>query len=758
MLSRRRKPALTRPPFSLPSCRLASVVLGLALLTSLAFVTPGQLCWADDNPSPRSKKALPPRQLTDDVATPLDPQQDRSDREKLRLRAVSHFATGRLYERREQLPEALRYYQRAVRYDPTTTRVLRRTVEVAQRLDRYDVAARYAVLLSERDSKDELALLRAMIYLSSTEQDERAIGLYESALAAGAERKDEIWFELHKIAGGVYKLLQRPQLAAKALSKVRHALEKPETYNLDKETYRLNDETAQALYLIMSDAFLDAGRPEDAMAALELAKQHDTDKSYAAFAEARILLKQDDAEAALEKLALYFKSNSEEAGREPYRLLEDILQHQGRSDRYIKRLETLLADHPGNTTLGTYLAEQYSKAGRPQDAKRLHLKLIKSRPTAEGYRALAGIYREAGDVQQLLELLGDLVVQADSLAPLGDELAAILKSNRMRTALFAEGRKLDKQAIDRTFGSYLAIGMLAMEAKQFDIAKEFYGRILKSEHPERPSVLLSWGLDLLMAKQYAASSSVLQQGLDEKLFAREQSVINYYLSGALVMQDRFDEAIVAAQKAVDKQPDSAESLSRLAWVLFQAKKTDASKKLYQSLIAQYGSTIDSLEHREIVRDARLSLSQLHSQANDIPRATELLEQVLDEYPEHIGAKNDLAYLWAEENSNLLLAELFSRDALGQEPDNAAYRDTLGWIYYRQQKYEAAIAELRRAVELLEEPDGVVLDHLGDALDKAGRRDEALGQWRLAVTAFDNSQAVDKKKQVQYKLDNNSSNQ
>ena len=645
----------------------------------------------------------------------------------------------------------MRYYQRAARYDPTATRVLVRVVNVAQRLDRYDVAARYAVLLSERDPKDEMSLLRALIYLSSTEQDERALALYEAAIAAGGEQENEIWFELHKIAGGVYQRHERPASAAKVLAKVRRALAEPETFGLDKDTGGVNEETAQALYLIMSQVFLEAGQADDAMAALTLAEKHGTDDAFVVYTEARILLKQEKFEAALEKLDAYFESNSQEAGQDVYRQLFRVLKAQGEEDQQISRLEELFAEHADNTSLGTFLAKQYSLAGRKEDSKRLYLKLMEDQPTVEGYRALAAIYREAGDVDQLLQLLGDLAMQTNSLALLGDELAAILKSDPTRTALFAAARQLDGEPIKRTFGPYLAMGMLAVDAKQLDVAGEFYERIITSEHAARPSVLLAWGLDLLMAKQYAKANDVLQRGLDEKLFPGSTSVIYYYLSGALVMLDRFDEAIAAARKAVAENSDSPDSLSRLAWVLARAGQSEEAQGIYETLIAKYESDFDSVEHRIVVRDSRLSLAQLHSQKEDVAPGAELLEQILDEYPEHVGAKNDLAYLWAEQDINLVLAETFSRDALAKEPDNAAYRDTLGWILFRLEKYDTAIAELRRAAELLEEPDAVVLDHLGDALEKAGRKDEAVRRWKEAVAAFDGSREADKKKQVQNKI-------
>ena len=43
----------------------------------------------------------------------------------------------------------------------------------------------------------------------------------------------------------------------------------------------------------------------------------------------------------------------------------------------------------------------------------------------------------------------------------------------------------------------------------------------------------------------------------------------------------------------------------------------------------------------------------------------------------------------------------------------AYRDSLGWVLFRLGTLDEAVAELKAAAAA-DEPDGVILDHLGDA--------------------------------------------
>ena len=65
-------------------------------------------------------------------------------------------------------------------------------------------------------------------------------------------------------------------------------------------------------------------------------------------------------------------------------------------------------------------------------------------------------------------------------------------------------------------------------------------------------------------------------------------------------------------------------------------------------------------------------------------------------------------------------------AVAAEPENRAYRDSLGWVFYRLGRFPEAVAELEKAVDE-KQPDGTVLDHLGDAYEKLGRHEP--GRWR-----------------------------
>ena len=104
----------------------------------------------------------------------------------------------------------------------------------------------------------------------------------------------------------------------------------------------------------------------------------------------------------------------------------------------------------------------------------------------------------------------------------------------------------------------------------------------------------------------------------------------------------------------------------------------------------------------------------------------------------------MGYLWADQGKHLDLAHRMIQQAVDQEPDNAAYRDSLGWVLFRKGRLAEAVPELEKAVAL--EVDPAVLDHLGDAYRAAGQPDRAKDAWLRALAAFQKTRADDPKKE------------
>jgi tetratricopeptide (TPR) repeat protein len=70
-------------------------------------------------------------------------------------------------------------------------------------------------------------------------------------------------------------------------------------------------------------------------------------------------------------------------------------------------------------------------------------------------------------------------------------------------------------------------------------------------------------------------------------------------------------------------------------------------------------------------------------------------------------------------------------ALDQDPNNGAFLDSLGWVYYRQGKLGEAERLLIRAIERVSK-DPTVHDHLGDVYFRQGKTKDAIAQWESSL--------------------------
>ncbi len=128
---------------------------------------------------------------------------------------------------------------------------------------------------------------------------------------------------------------------------------------------------------------------------------------------------------------------------------------------------------------------------------------------------------------------------------------------------------------------------------------------------------------------------------------------------------------------------------------------------------------------------------------ELERAEKIFEQCLALYPDAHEVLNYLAYMWAEAGVNLDKALSYVTRALEKEPENGAYVDTLGWILFKQSKYQQALPLLEKAYELADH-DAVIADHIGDTHLKLGNLEKAVEFWKKSIEADPDNVAVSRK--------------
>ena len=275
-------------------------------------------------------------------------------------------------------------------------------------------------------------------------------------------------------------------------------------------------------------------------------------------------------------------------------------------------------------------------------------------------------------------------------------------------------------------------------------------RVLSPGSFNGASVGMTWGMCLMRDSQYVSAVKAFEDV--RKWIPSKEGVdsCNYAMSGALILNKQYDKAMTLINSCLKRQPDNIEFFVRKAWLLYLSGKTEESAALYEKIIED---NIDNYEDewvQENVSEARHSLAGIYEKlCEDVnldeskkleyqEKSLELLEQVLDEIPGSLIAMNSLAYMQAEQNINLHRAEKMSRRTLEEDPNNAAYLDTLGWIEYRLGKYDEAVDLIKRSLEDLKDP--VVFDHLGDVYAAKNDMENAKSAWQKALELLDSPES------------------
>ena len=244
----------------------------------------------------------------------------------------------------------------------------------------------------------------------------------------------------------------------------------------------------------------------------------------------------------------------------------------------------------------------------------------------------------------------------------------------------------------------MAMALLEAKARNVERAEQFWNEALKKPGPSAGQFAVNYGLYAAgPSTRPPARPSAFQRVLDEKLLpgsGRRTQFLHRRAPGRWPRNSTRRSS--AAREAAKLEPNSARMVAREPWVLYQAKRLDEAEQAYRAILDRFDADHASEDNREALRDIRFVLSAINVEQDRLADAEEWLQQVLDEFPEDIGAFNDLGYLWCDQGKHLQRSLAMLQKAVQAEPDNVAYRDSLGWALYRVGRYTEALAELQKA--------------------------------------------------------------
>jgi tetratricopeptide (TPR) repeat protein len=210
-----------------------------------------------------------------------------------------------------------------------------------------------------------------------------------------------------------------------------------------------------------------------------------------------------------------------------------------------------------------------------------------------------------------------------------------------------------------------------------------------------------------------------------------------------------DRAVRILREARRRFPDLPEIPYYLAIALREAKQPQAAVTTFEEALHEA-----ELASSEIVNAKfYFEYGATAEQAGLYDKAADLFKRSIAIDPANAAeAYNYLGYMWADHNMHLDEAEQMIRRALEMDPNNGAYLDSMGWLYYRKGKFNDALEQLQRALKNIPKPDATVLVHVGDTYSKLNRDAQALEYWQKAsVLAPEDKEVAAKMEKAKTKL-------
>jgi tetratricopeptide (TPR) repeat protein len=497
-------------------------------------------------------------------------------------------------------------------------------------------------------------------------------------------------------------------------------------------------------------AFEEAGEMDKALEAYRKVLNVDPGQSELASRVAVLLIQQEDFPQAIDVLKDAIKANPNDA--EPYRQLAFIYaKYLKKTDQAVDYANRAIALNPQDIEAYQRLCEIELEAGQEQKALDALDRATKVRSEdASFWTRLGKLYAavlfkpdaqpKPDELKRVNEIFKKAVENAkDDPAILKDVADYYAYSQQLKEAIPLYLRVLELQPDDANAREKLATGFILTD--QRGKAVELLEQIIK-EHPEKyqPYDLLAQVLD------DEARSLQRENRLDEakakftKVAANyEQSLlINPNHAGTyLRLAELLLGPLKTPERAVKFLAEARRRFSGAPEIVYYLAIAQREAKQTQRAVATFE---EALREAQLDQDSEIVNAKFYfnygvtaEQAGLYDKAADLLRKSIALDPASAAeAYNYLGYMWADHNMHLDEAKEMIERALEIEPNNGSYLDSLGWVEFRQGKFDQALANLLRAAEKMEREDPIVFEHIGDTYLKLHRVPEALESWQKAL--------------------------
>jgi tetratricopeptide (TPR) repeat protein len=531
--------------------------------------------------------------------------------------------------------------------------------------------------------------------------------------------------EAHRILGRIYsRMIGDPAQGRLDEGMLRRAIEQ-----FQKVTEK--DPSDAEAFVTLGRLYRLAQNSVEAEKAFQKALELDPDNEYALHGLALLYSDLGDTKTAVQMWERLAQRNPHPR---IFRALAATLSEARDYSGAVAALRRALELAPKDTEIKRELAENLLLKGEYNEAATLYRELADANPRDAQYPLrLSQIYRQQGDLKKAREEHeraraldpGSLEVQYNEVNLLEAEgqlasaiarLKEILNSTA-RVAYAPPERANRVMLLER-------LGLMYRANEQPSEAVEAFRQMAQLDADLGARAAAQIIETYRAAKQFAQAEQEAERAFKQYPNDRMLRLVRASLLADL---GRGAEAVAEVKRLLDGSKDR-ETYLALAQICEKTKDfagmaaaLDEAERLSQSD-----------EEREVVFFMR---GAMYERMKKYDQAEAEFRRVLKMNPRNASALNYLGYMFADREVNLEEALELIQRAVELEPNNGAYLDSLGWVYYRLGRLDDAERYLRLALERVPR-DPTVNDHLGDVLYRQGKIKEAIAQWQISLKEWE----------------------
>ena len=383
-----------------------------------------------------------------------------------------------------------------------------------------------------------------------------------------------------------------------------------------------------------------------------------------------------------------------------------------------------LAKHPQNEVPGKayyYLGRVQSQqegAHHLQRAEKSFIKAISLEPENEDFvMALSQLYLKMDKEVKALSVLTSYQDKFGPKKSVARTLSIIYLEkedypNALKQLEVIEGFEPDNLNIK------VKIALIFIEQKQYDNAINKLEEIIRVA-PESDKIRFYLGAVYEEVKDYKQAIDHFSMIDSNSEYFAEAAVHTAYLYKTL---GEVDESTKTIERAIAKKDDVPQFFTFYASLLDERKEYDKAIEMLTKATEKFP------EHAQI----RFFLGSMWDRKGNQIETIVHMRKVLEIDELHVQALNHLAYTYAESGENLKQAEELAYKALGSNPDDGYILDTVGWVLYKQGRFQEALKYLEAAYKNVSK-ESIIAEHLGDVYFRLELIEKAQKMYLKAVS-------------------------